>query len=102
MTVAGYRTQNPATGEILQSFATATNAQIEGAVAAADTAYREWRTRSARKDAVRIEIRRSIILGDTRPGDKFTEAQLADRLGVSRPTIREALNALVEEEGLVT
>ncbi|MFV0433304.1 MAG: GntR family transcriptional regulator [Leucobacter sp.] len=58
-------------------------------------------TAVSRKDAVRIEIRRSIILGSLRPGDKLTEAQLAERLGVSRPTIREALNALAEE-GLVT
>lgn len=58
-------------------------------------------TAVSRKDAVRIEIRRSIILGTLRPGDKLTEAQLSERLRVSRPTIREALNALAEE-GLVT
>lgn len=49
---------------------------------------------------MRIEIRRSIILGTLRPGDKLTEIQLSERLGVSRPTVREALNALAEE-GLV-
>lgn len=58
-------------------------------------------TAVSRKDAVRIEIRRSIILGSLRPGDKLTEAKLSEGLGVSRPTIREALNAL-SEEGLVT
>ena len=55
----------------------------------------------SRKEAVRIEIRRSIITGALRPGDKLTETQLASNLGVSRPTIREALNALAEE-GFVT
>lgn len=51
----------------------------------------------SRKEAVRIEIRRSIILGTLSPGDKITETQLATTLGVSRPTVREALNALAEE-----
>ena len=54
----------------------------------------------SRRDAVRREIRRSIILGTLKPGDRITEAQLSEVLGVSRPTIREALNALAEE-GLV-
>ena len=55
----------------------------------------------SRKEAVRIEIRRAIISGTLSPGDKLTETQLANNLGVSRPTIREALNALAEE-GFVT
>lgn len=49
---------------------------------------------------MRLEIRRDIIQGRLNPGDKITEIQLSERLGVSRPTIREALNSLVEE-GLV-
>ncbi|WP_345183661.1 GntR family transcriptional regulator [Microbacterium panaciterrae] len=49
---------------------------------------------------MRIEIRRSIITGTLRPGEKITEIQLAELLDVSRPTVREALNALAEE-GLV-
>ncbi|KUF06809.1 GntR family transcriptional regulator [Leucobacter sp. G161] len=58
-------------------------------------------TSLSRRDAVRLEIRRAIILGSLNPGDRLTEARLADQLGVSRPTVREALNALAEE-GLVT
>ncbi len=54
----------------------------------------------SRKEAVRAEIRRSIIAGSLRPGEKVTESQLSSALGVSRPTIREALNALAEE-GLI-
>jgi len=54
----------------------------------------------SRKDAVGIEIRRAIILGRLKPGDKLTETQLATSLGVSRPTIREALNQLARE-GLI-
>ena len=54
----------------------------------------------SRKEAVRIEIRRSIITGALTPGEKLTETQLASALGVSRPTVREALNALAEE-GLI-
>ncbi|WP_353816578.1 GntR family transcriptional regulator [Agromyces sp. SYSU T00266] len=54
----------------------------------------------SRKDAVGIEIRRAIILGRLKPGDKLTETQLASSLGVSRPTVREALNRLTRE-GLI-
>jgi len=54
----------------------------------------------SRKAAVGIEIRRSIILGRLKPGDKLTETQLASALGVSRPTVREALNQLTRE-GLI-
>lgn len=57
-------------------------------------------TTLSRKDAAREEIRRSIITGSLLPGEKLTEAQLSLALGVSRPTIREALNAL-SEEGLI-
>jgi DNA-binding GntR family transcriptional regulator len=54
----------------------------------------------SRKAAVGIEIRRAIILGRLKPGDKLTETQLAASLGVSRPTVREALNQLTRE-GLI-
>jgi DNA-binding GntR family transcriptional regulator len=54
----------------------------------------------SRRDAVGIEIRRAIILGRLKPGDKLTETQLATSLGVSRPTVREALNQLTRE-GLI-
>jgi DNA-binding GntR family transcriptional regulator len=54
----------------------------------------------SRKDAVGVEIRRAIVLGRLKPGDKLTEAGLAASLQVSRPTVREALNQLARE-GLV-
>lgn len=54
----------------------------------------------SRKDAVRIEIRRAVVQGHLKPGDKLTETQLATDLGVSRPTVREALNQLAGE-GLI-
>lgn len=54
----------------------------------------------SRKEAVREEVRRLIIVGTYRSGDKLTEAELSASLGVSRPTVREALTTLVEE-GLV-
>lgn len=54
----------------------------------------------SRKAAVGIEVRRAIILGRLKPGDKLTESGLADSLGVSRPTVREALGQLARE-GLI-
>lgn len=57
-------------------------------------------TAVSRKAAVIIEIRRSIVLGRLKPGDKLTEASLTASLGVSRPTVREALTELTRE-GLI-
>lgn len=48
-----------------------------------------------------IEVRRAIVRGEIRPGDKLTEQKLAGTLHVSRPTIREALNHLANEGLLV-
>ena len=53
-----------------------------------------------RRDAVINEIKRSIVLGTLKPGEKLTESYLSTALGVSRPTVREALNQ-VAQEGLL-
>jgi len=50
--------------------------------------------------AVQQEIERLINEGELGPGDKLTEASLAERLGVSRGPVREAFRVL-EEVGLV-
>ena len=49
------------------------------------------------RDAVRESIRGLVIDGALRPGDRLVERQLADRLGVSRVPVREALRQLVHE-----
>jgi DNA-binding GntR family transcriptional regulator len=54
-----------------------------------------------RREAVVAEIRRAIVLGTLRPGDKLREVKLAAALNVSRPTLREALNLLVQDGLLV-
>ena len=56
---------------------------------------------TSRRDVVVNEIRRAIVEGQLEPGEKLTEAGLADELGVSRPTIREALGQLARD-GWVT
>jgi DNA-binding GntR family transcriptional regulator len=45
-------------------------------------------------------LRQSIIDGSLAPGTEFNQAQLAERLGVSRGPIREAMGQL-EQEGLI-
>jgi len=52
-------------------------------------------------DAVVAHIREGIIRGAYAPGQPITEAQLADDLGTSRGTVREALRVLTGL-GLVT
>ena len=55
----------------------------------------------SRREAVVTQIRRGIVLGVLRPGEKLTEVGLATALQVSRPTVREAL-AQLAQEGLLT
>jgi DNA-binding GntR family transcriptional regulator len=42
-----------------------------------------------------------IISGDIKPGEKLTETSLAERMGISRSPVREALHAL-SRDGLIT
>lgn len=53
------------------------------------------------RDVVCNTLRRAILLGELKPGERLMEIHLADRLGVSRTPIREAIRKL-ELEGLVT
>lgn len=50
-----------------------------------------------RCDDIVDAIRRAILRGDLSPGQRVTEARLTEQLGVSRPTLREALRQLVHE-----
>jgi DNA-binding GntR family transcriptional regulator len=46
------------------------------------------------------KLRAAILAGRFKPGDRLVEADLCAQLGVSRPSVREALRSL-EAEGLV-
>ena len=50
-----------------------------------------------RREEAADAIRRAIISGDLQPGQRLREVALAADLGVSRPTLREALRTLVQE-----
>jgi len=50
-----YRMQNPATGEILETFEAATDPQVEAALASADAVYKEWRERSVQDRAAVVK-----------------------------------------------
>ena len=52
------------------------------------------------RDVVFQTLREAILRGDLQPGERLMEIQLANRLGVSRTPIREAIHML-EQEGLV-
>lgn len=52
-------------------------------------------------DRVADELRRAVLEGELESGTALREVALAESLGVSRPTVREALGALVAE-GLAT
>ena len=51
------------------------------------------------RDVVFNTLREAILRGDLQPGERLMELQLADKLGVSRTPIREAIRML-EQEGL--
>lgn len=53
------------------------------------------------RDVVFNTLRQAILIGDLKPGERLMEIHLANRLGVSRTPIREAIRKL-ELEGLVT
>ncbi|HKM33766.1 MAG TPA: GntR family transcriptional regulator [Lachnospiraceae bacterium] len=53
------------------------------------------------RDVVFSTLRQAILTGDLKPGERLMEIHLANRLGVSRTPIREAMRKL-ELEGLVT
>lgn len=52
------------------------------------------------RDVVFNTLRRAILTGELKPGERLMEIHLANRLGVSRTPIREAIRKL-ELEGLV-
>ncbi|WP_343210737.1 GntR family transcriptional regulator [Anaerolentibacter hominis] len=52
------------------------------------------------RDVVFETLERAILMGDLKPGERLMEIQLANRLGVSRTPIRDAIRKL-ELEGLV-
>lgn len=56
---------------------------------------------SSTVERVTEELRRALFEGELAPGTPLREVALADQIGVSRSTIREALSALVAE-GLAT
>ena len=49
------------------------------------------------RDVVAAELRRLILCGELRPGGRLVEDRLAERLGVSRNPVREALTVLAAE-----
>lgn len=52
------------------------------------------------RDVVFYTLRRAILKGELKPGERLMEIQLASQLGVSRTPVREAIRKL-ELEGLV-
>ena len=59
----GYRVLNPATGEVVETFPTATDEQVQEALAAAQSAFESWRETP-------IETRAKVV---ARIGELFTE-----------------------------
>ena len=51
------------------------------------------------RDVVFNTLRQAILRGEFKPGERLMEIQLANKLGVSRTPIREAIRML-EQEGL--
>lgn len=54
-----------------------------------------------RKYAAMQAVRNAVLSGQLKPGERIKEVALANSLGISRPTVREALQLLVFE-GILT
>lgn len=52
------------------------------------------------RDVIFNTLREAIIVGELKPGERLMEVQLAEKMGVSRTPVREAIRKL-ELEGLV-
>lgn len=56
---------------------------------------------SSRRDVAVATMRRALLSGELVPGQRVKEATMAAMLGISRPTVREAMNQLISEGSLV-
>ena len=54
-------------------------------------------TNQTRRDAVVHELRRAIMAGELAPGQRVREVHVAQQMGISRPTLHEAINQLIHE-----
>ena len=54
-------------------------------------------TNQTRRDAVVHELRRAIMAGELAPGQRVREVHVAQQMGISRPTLREAIYQLIHE-----
>jgi DNA-binding GntR family transcriptional regulator len=56
---------------------------------------------STRREVAVASIRRALLSGELVPGQRIKETAMAAMLGISRPTVREAMNQLISEGSLV-
>jgi DNA-binding GntR family transcriptional regulator len=68
---------------------------------AVEALSRSIEAKPAIADQIAEMIRRLILSGELRPGERVVESRIAKQLGVGQPTVREALVAL-EHEGLIS
>ena len=54
-------------------------------------------TNQTRRDAVVHELRRAIMAGELAAGQRVLEVHVAQQMGISRPTLREAITQLTHE-----
>lgn len=73
----------------------------EDKLLAADMAMTEEQQSMPLREAVFMSLRKAILTGKLKPGERLTEVKLGKLLGTSRTPIREAIRKL-ELEGLVT
>ena len=56
---------------------------------------------STRREIAVASMRRALLSGELEPGQRVKETTMAAMLGISRPTVREAMNQLISEGSLV-
>lgn len=56
---------------------------------------------TTRRETAVLALRRALLTGELVPGQRLKETELGEMLGISRPTVRDAMAQLVSEGALV-
>lgn len=79
-----YTVTNPATGEVVRSYAVASDAEIESALTATDTEYRSWRRTAIAERARLVKVAAGLFAERSEEFAEIMSTEMGKRLGDAR------------------